>query len=185
MNFHPENTTQLAGIALVEVMQQPAFVGKEGMKSRSASFQNIDNDCAAPTPYNFHRTTDAEISKTLDLESGPINRPKAPSIEELLEPENTRNEGGRNTTNSNANLAVATPVMDEADFDSPTYDATPYHMKQRRRFTNQEVYVRDTCFVSVTVTSVVRKTVDPPSVEYVIKEPTLSPTLSPTSPRDD
>lgn len=146
MTFQTANATHfVAGVALVEDMKQPANMDKAGMKSSltTSVLETIDNDYEAPTPLNFHRTTIAENSKTLDLESGPINRDnKVPSTDELKPDKSQKWDRwtfGSNpasgsfradyTSDSNPNLAVATPVMDEADFDKPTYEATPYEAK--------------------------------------------------------
>jgi hypothetical protein len=206
MNFHAANTAQIVGVALVEDMKQAANMGKEDIKSSltTSVIETIDNDYGAPTPTNFHRTTSAQDSKAFDLESGPVNRAdKSLSTEELLKPEKSHksrwthgsshdsgNFGGDYTSDSNANLAVATPVMEDDDFDKPTYEATPYEAKtplyktKKCTFVTLLLLVMIAVIVSVTVTNLARKTVDPPPVEYVTKEPTSSPTLPPTSSRD-
>jgi hypothetical protein len=202
MSFHASSAMQpLVGVALMD-SKQPPMIDTEHLKtSRLASaLETIDNHSDEPIPMNFHKTTITEQSKLLDVETGPMNC-SAQTLDDYLKPEQEEKEG-RHTfgsssrglsgfmSNSAANLAVATPVLD--DVDKPVYEATAYEA-------TTPIYKTRKCMaltlmllvvIGVVVGAVVATITKNTEVKLektvitVTSPPTSAPTLAPTTERD-
>jgi hypothetical protein len=187
INFHASNAMQpLIDDALVDG-KQPPVIGKRHLKTSRPTLETIDNHDEEPIPTNFRTAT--------DVETGPLSR-NIQTLEDYLKPENEEREG-RHTfgssssgfmSNSAANLAMATPVLD--DVDKPIYEATFYEGKTPIYKTRKCMALTLMLLVVIgvvtatVVTTIAKKTKEKQlgSLKVsVTSPPTSAPTLAPTT----